>query len=90
MFDVGLKIQCGEWSDAGIKPASIDYHAIDKCVLYWKLKSVKQENNNNSLIPVYLNPDRTELLFTCALPVTVDANLIYKRGVALIANTMEH
>jgi len=59
-----------------------------------RLSWIKNEDFNNqarerSLLPVYLNSSRSDLLFTVVLKSSVQPRILAERGVALVASTLK-
>ena len=96
---IGLCIQGAEWSDESsegkIQLSRRERSSIDKCFITWirqkssnagSLSSSSPPSSSLLLLPIYLSSDRSTLLFQSRFPVSQPA-MVYKRGVALLANS---
>ncbi|KAJ3090057.1 hypothetical protein HK102_004799, partial [Quaeritorhiza haematococci] len=89
----GLKLEGAEWGSKGLVLSSTTSAKLSIVQIRW-VKSPMKAASTMSLnepqlfpLPVYLNRDRSELLFTAQLPMTsaVESQKIVQRGVAVVA-----
>lgn len=81
----GLKMEGGQWNDNEICLTSEPSSKLPKTVIRWTRKDQKQEVQNIVELPVYLNSDRSDLLFTISVPANAEEkDRIPQRAVALV------
>ena len=76
----------GKWQDNEIQLTSEPTSKLPQIAIRWiKKEDQKQEINNLVELPVYLNSDRTDLLFTISVPANSnEKDRIPQRAVALV------
>jgi len=82
----GLKLSGAEWKNSQIRLVSSPFTKLDKAQIRWVLKSEEVETNDQTVeLPVYLNEDRSDLLFIInSSAKKEDKNKVAQRGVAVI------
>ncbi|KAI7899864.1 dynein heavy chain [Cokeromyces recurvatus] len=81
----GLKIEGANWVDKEIRLTSEPINKLPKTTLRWIKADQKQDNETIVELPVYLNSDRTDLLFTISVPTTAEEkDRIPQRAVAVV------
>ncbi|CAB4481707.1 unnamed protein product [Rhizophagus irregularis] len=82
----GLKLAGAEWKNDQIRLVPSPFTKLDKSQIRWVLKSKEVEITEQTVqLPVYLNEDRSELLFIInSSAEKEDKNKVAQRGVAVI------
>ncbi|KAI7869607.1 dynein heavy chain [Mucor mucedo] len=81
----GLKMEGGQWDNNEICLTSEPSSKLPKTAIRWIRKDQRKEVKNIVELPVYLNSDRTDLLFTISVPANAEEkDRIPQRAVALI------
>ncbi|RIA96574.1 dynein heavy chain [Glomus cerebriforme] len=82
----GLKLAGAEWKNNILRLVTSPFTKLDKSQIRWVLKSKEIETNDQSVqLPVYLNEDRSDLLFIInSSTKKEDKNKIAQRGIAVI------
>lgn len=81
----GLKMEGGQWENNEICLTSEPSSKLPKTAIRWIRKDQRKEVKNIVELPVYLNSDRTDLLFTISVPANAEEkDRIPQRAVALI------
>lgn len=81
----GLKMEGGQWENNEICLTSEPSSKLPKTAIRWIRKDQRKEVQNIVELPVYLNSDRTDLLFTISVPANAEEkDRIPQRAVALI------
>ncbi|KAI8328287.1 dynein heavy chain [Blakeslea trispora] len=81
----GMKIEGGKWSDSEISLTSEPSSKLPKTVIRWIRKEQKQSIDNMVELPVYLNSDRSDLLFTMGVVANAEQkSRIPQRAVAIV------
>lgn len=89
-FMAGLSIQCLQWDATTkklVKGASAA-HALPRCFIHWTRMEDASMTTSAVELPLYANIDRTQLLANIKLPTDLDADVVYLRGAAVIANVV--
>lgn len=81
----GMKIEGGEWRESEICLTSEPSTKLPKTTIRWIRKDQKEENENTVELPVYLNSDRSDLLFTIRTTANKEEkDRIPQRAVAVV------
>lgn len=81
----GLKMEGGKWNGTEVCLTSEPSIKLPKTAIRWIKKDQKQDIEHVVELPVYLNSDRTDLLFTINVPANAEQkDRIPQRAVALI------
>ncbi|CAO0793713.1 unnamed protein product [Mucor circinelloides] len=82
----GMKMEGGKWQDNEIQLTSEPTSKLPLIAIRWiKKEDQKQQVENLVELPVYLNSDRAELLFTISVPANSnERDRIPQRAVALV------
>lgn len=86
-FVVGLKLEGAVWNSGAVEATSDIQTPLPKLALRWvnRSKSAAPEASDLGSLPVYLNSDRSDLLFTARLPVRkLSQDDILQRGIAVV------
>ncbi|KAJ3389103.1 hypothetical protein HDU92_001163 [Lobulomyces angularis] len=82
----GLSVEGAELVDSKLKISNSSASTLGDTKLCWN-KGGEEKKQDYLYIPVYLNKDRTEILFTAAIPSknsSMDLSLFIQRGVAFV------
>ncbi|KAI8066635.1 dynein heavy chain [Gongronella butleri] len=88
----GLKLEGAQWTDGQVTLTSEPHIKLGPVALRWVRQADAPDGNNanekvTASLPVYLNPDRSDLLFSIDAPVHPEQrDRIPQRGVALIVS----
>jgi dynein heavy chain 1 len=81
----GLKIEGGKWSETEVCLSSEPSVRLPKTAIRWIRKEQRQNIQHVVELPVYLNSDRADLLFTISVPANAEQkDQIPQRAVAVI------
>jgi dynein heavy chain 1 len=81
----GLKMEGGKWNETEVCLTSEPSVKLPKTAIRWIKKEQKQDIQNVVELPVYLNSDRADLLFTISVPANAEQkDQIPQRAVAVI------
>lgn len=79
----GLKMEGGQWADGEVRLTSEPSTKLPNTIIRWIRKEQKQKDQVE--LPVYLNSDRSDLLFTIGVPANAaEKDRIPQRAVALV------
>jgi len=81
----GLALQAAEWSSSALILSEGETKSIDSAYIRW-VEKVKESDSNTFLCPVYLNADRTDLLFMVDLPASGDLSSYLQHGVCIVSH----
>lgn len=80
----GLKMEGGQWENNEVRLTSEQSTKLPKMKLHWIKRDMQSEGDKVAL-PVYLNADRSDLLFTINVPVNAEhKDRIPQRAVAVV------
>ncbi|KAI9105868.1 dynein heavy chain [Phlyctochytrium arcticum] len=84
----GMRLEGAEWTSEGLSSNSELKTTSISMVLRWTPKRENEDTGCEIVLPIYLNEDRQDVLFTAQLKVehAEDVNIMLQRCVAIIAN----
>ncbi|KAJ2819064.1 dynein heavy chain, partial [Coemansia furcata] len=80
----GLRVEGAVWDGHMLVLNDGRHEPLPDCALEW-VRCIDEEDEGGVAVPVYLNTDRSALLFEARLPVDGPVDCFVQRGVAIVA-----